>query len=63
MTLETGTKYDRSTIKFTGWTAPDERNCTPDAVEGYQPDYYFTANGTYKGPDEYGVEPTWENAE
>ena len=63
MTLETGKKYDRSTITFTGWMAPDERNCAPDVVEGYHPDYYFAADGSYKGPDEHGVEPTWEAAE
>lgn len=60
MKLITGQKYDRSTLTFTGWTAPDPRNAAPDVIEGYHIDHYFSTDGTYKGPDEFGVEPTFE---
>lgn len=63
MTLETGKKYDRATLTFAGWTAPDPRNCAADVIEGYHPDYYFNSDGSYKGPDEYGVEPEYEEYE
>lgn len=44
---------------FTGWTAPDPADCAPDVLEGYNVGDYFDAQGRYKGPDEFGVEPTF----
>ena len=42
---------------FVGWTAPDQKDCVSDVVEGYHLDDYFDEQGRYKGPDQYGVEP------
>lgn len=37
----------------TGWIDADGQPI--DAPAGYQMDYYFDAEGKYKGPDEHGI--------
>jgi len=54
MTLETGRKYDLDTLHFTGWTAGDGSETI-----GYNIADYFGPDGTYKGPDTCGIEPTF----
>jgi hypothetical protein len=42
-------------VKPTGW------NADPDQTAGYHFADYFDASGNYQGPDEDGVEPTFED--
>lgn len=53
--LTKGNKYDVSTIVFTGWTDGDGTG-----HDGYNVSDYFAADGTYRGPDEHGIEPIVE---
>lgn len=53
MTLETGKTYDVKGLKLTGWTASDEQTV------GYHVADYFDGKNRYRGPDEYGIEPTF----
>ena len=32
------------------------------SVSGYNVSDYFTSSGMYLGPDDYGIEPTWDDA-
>ena len=52
MKLTKGTKYDASKLTCTGWTEGDG-----SGHDGYNVADYFTADGTYLGPDECGIEP------
>ena len=54
MVLEKGKKYDVEMLIMTGWT--DVRG---SGHEGYSADYYFEPDGTYLGPDQYGIEPVF----
>ncbi len=65
MKLTTGQKYDVAALKFTGWDGPgvydDEGHRNP-GIDGYSVADYFRSDGTYLGPDEHGVEPTFADA-
>lgn len=57
MRLTPGKRYpDHANFLFLGWVRGDEP--VPDlASAGYNVAHYFAADGTYRGPDEFGVEP------
>lgn len=42
-----------------GWWDGGRVASTPD---GYRVDDYFTSSGMYLGPDDDGIEPTWDDA-
>lgn len=52
-TLEKGKKYNTDTLVPQGWNGNDH--------DGYNCWDYFDADGTYRGADEHGVEPTWSD--
>lgn len=56
MKLEKGRSYDTVGLQFEGWTEGDG-----SGHEGYHVADYFTDDGIYLGPDEYGVEPLFCN--
>ena len=58
MTLEAGKKYDVGALKCTGWKGGDGLG-----HEGYNFFDYFGADGTYKGADDFGIEPVAENSQ
>ncbi len=53
MKLTKGQKYDTLSLVVSGWTDSDEHlgHCAWD---------YFSGDGTYLGPDPYGVEPYFD---
>jgi hypothetical protein len=63
MTLTEGQTYDVASLRFTGWTGPgvydDQGNRNP-GLDGYSVADYFR-DGVYLGPDQHGVEPTFED--
>ena len=52
MKLTKGEKYDVTTLVLVDWLNGDS-----DTDNTYHLDSYFAPDGTYLGPDEYGVEP------
>jgi hypothetical protein len=63
--LVQGQRYDVSQLVFLGWTensleAPVLR-VLGSADSGYRVEYYFDGDGAYLGPDEFGVEPIFED--
>jgi hypothetical protein len=58
MTLKIGTKYDIDALKCTGWKGDEKLG-----HEGYNFFDYFDVDGTYKGADDFGIEPTAEVVE
>jgi len=64
--LEQGKQYVWQTLRFTGWAGndaiyDDQGNRNP-GMDAYNVSDYFGDDGSYKGPDMYGVEPTFERA-
>ena len=57
MKLEKGKKYDIDGLKCTGWTPLDADDTGYNFVD------YFESDGTYRGPDVYGVEPEFKDEE
>lgn len=53
MRLEKGMNYDLKKLDHKGWSHPIEMD------GGYNCWDYFDGDGTYLGPDCYGVEPTF----
>ena len=53
--LTIGQRYDLDTLVPAGWNTSDH--------DGYDCWDYFDAEGTYLGPDEFGVEPFWATDE
>lgn len=53
-TLTAGQPYDLASLTCAGWTDGDG-----SGHEGYHVEDYFR-NGVYLGPDEHGIEPTFE---
>lgn len=51
ITLRQGQQYDTEHLEFDGWSgrAPEGQSCWK----------YFEPDGTYTGPDQCGIEPTW----
>jgi len=56
-TLEIGRKYNLDAIELIDWTVGDG-----SGNEGYDVWDYFHSDGSYKGPDIYGIEPVVEIA-
>lgn len=46
-------------VRFLGW---NKRGKPTRGCEAYSLDYYFDEQGNYNGPDQFGVEPAWEDA-
>jgi len=42
-------------VSLAGWTAGDGTG-----AEGYRVEDYFATDGSYRGPDEHGIEPVFE---
>lgn len=56
--LMTEHKYNVATLVFVGWTTGDNSETSHDGYNAYD---YFDADGTYRGPDEFGIEPLVEH--
>lgn len=54
MTLETGRKYEVTSLAFSGWTKGDG-----SSTDGYSVEYYFAVDGSCLGPDEHDIEPVF----
>lgn len=52
MLLKKGCKYDFTSLDCTGWTNSNH--------DGYNYLDYFDPSGYYLGPDEYGIEPKFD---
>lgn len=58
--LVAGRKYTQHNLEFVRWAGPE--NFGPSDFVGFHVSDYFDRDGTYKGPDEFGVEPIFEEA-
>lgn len=56
MVLNTGQKYDLDNLEFDDWVGPNGE-VSDDEVMGYSCWHYFTDDGVFKGPDQYGIQP------
>lgn len=56
MKLTKGQKYDESVMTWIGWSDGDG-----SGHDGYNVGDYFEADGTYRGADENGIEPLFED--
>lgn len=54
-TLVTGEEYAVDKLDWLGWTKGDGTG-----TEGYEVAYYLDRDGTYRGPDQHGIEPLFE---
>ena len=55
MILTKGLRYNENALTVIGWTDGDG-----SGHEGYNAADYFDQNGEYLGPDEFGIEPVFE---
>jgi hypothetical protein len=58
MLLTKSETYDIDALEFSGWTEGDG-----SSTDGYSAWAYFDADRRYLGPDEYGIEPEFADAE
>ena len=54
--LRKGQRYDQDSLRFAGWNDGKDH-------DGYLCWNYFGDDGEYFGPDDFGVEPTFEDAQ